>query len=355
MRFPVLITRASTVRRSVLTAGVVTAVLASTLAVGLGLRSHSVRYATDSFGAFSAATELRQTIPTAAVLDPNNASLMKAFAGAPSPAVVNTGLFGVPIYVATQNTPRHHVKVLNAGLTKWGSSAITGQLIPIPTGARPATGSDGKLVVIDEAAKKVFDLWQASLVNGQWQAGWGSVYPFDGDALSHQVSHGKGANQVAWPAPTSRATGSGLSSLAGLITASDMRAGVINHALVFSSDFTCGPRDGSAFRFPATATDGLITGGPCLPEGSRIRLDPTLALSQIPGITAAQLTIGYALQKYGAYLIDSGGSRLAIVAQTPRTTPDTAVFDQLGMSQDYYPLTPFSLSSFQLLASWNGK
>jgi hypothetical protein len=346
--------KAFNVRRSLLTAGVVALLASISVTVGLGLRPRSVSYTSEGSGPFPVAAELSQKIQDTAVLDPNNAALMKAFATAPTLPVVNTGLFGVPVYTASPSTPRYRIEILNDGLKKWGTSGVTGQLVPIPNGATPAAGSDGKLVIIDAADNKIFDLWEARLVGGQWQAAWGSVYPFDGDGISHNVTYGSGTNQVSWPKATSRATGSGLSSLAGLITPSEMKAGVINHALVFSSDVTCGPRDGTAFRYPATATDGLITGASCLQEGSRIRLDPTIQLSKIAGLSRAELTIGLALQKYGAYLIDSGGSRLAIVAQSPRTATDIASFNQLGMGGDYYSLAHLKLSDFQLLAHWDG-
>ena len=72
-------------------------------------------------------------------------------------------------------------------------------------------------------------------------------------------------------------------------------------------------------RYPATKTDGanLAHAKPCIPEGTRLQLDPRINLDTLPRLTRADKIIGKALQTYGAYAIDNGGARMAIIMEAP--------------------------------------
>ena len=58
---------------------------------------------------------------------------------------------------------------------------------------------------------------------------------------------------------------------------------------------------------PATASDGKGSGPGTIPEGAHIQLDPSLDLATL-GLNAWQTVIARALQTYGMFVGDTGGT-----------------------------------------------
>ncbi len=156
---------------------------------------------------------------------------------------------------------------------------------------------------------------------------------------------------VPWPEPVSRATGSGISTLAGCIRLSEIAAGHIPHALVFASDISCGPANSGPYRWPATSTDGNRVGEVCIPQGARVQLDPSIDLNAISGITASELAVGRALQTYGAYNTDVSGSRMSFGFETP-TGGQVDPYPGLGL-YEYFAFEKLPWRSLRVLESWN--
>ncbi|MGE3328734.1 MAG: hypothetical protein AB7N61_25360, partial [Acidimicrobiia bacterium] len=213
----------------------------------------------------------------------------------------------------------------------------------------PTSGSDGKLAIIDLDRRLVFDLFRAKFDGKRWSADWGGVYPLDGNGVSVRPSY---QNGIPYPEPVSRATGSGLSTIAGLVTMADVKSGSIDHALVFATDMACGPANTGPFQWPATTTDGWVTGRTCIPQGTRIQLDPSIDLSAIKGISKGELMLGRALQRYGAYCVDNGGARISIQFETP---PDGAPdpYPSIGFKGDQVPLKKLPWGSLRVLDAWD--
>ncbi|MGD9793040.1 MAG: hypothetical protein AB7V43_06135 [Acidimicrobiia bacterium] len=299
---------------------------------------------------FAGTPWLYGAVPSGARLDPMSSTLAAALAAPGTIRTVNVTSYGVPVYEATASTPRYQVTIRNGGTNAWGVNDLMNEMVPIPDNAVAAPGYDGKMVIIDRANNKVYDLWTVQRSGSGWSAGWGGVYPLNGDGTSHNPSY---QNGVAWPNPVSRGTGSGISSLSGIITTSEIAAGQINHALVFATDIACGPAQSGPFRYPATTTDGY-NGGNCVPEGTRVQIDPSIDLAAIPGISKAELAVGRAMQTYGAYLIDNGGSRMGFIAQMP-TASSGNPYPAAGFGGDYNSLNLLPWQSLRVLASWNGQ
>jgi hypothetical protein len=302
---------------------------------------------------FGAAAALWNPIPAGARVDVNSAAVRAKVAEAGASRVALLYEFGNKIYHADASTPRYKLNIVNAGVTKWGDNDLAYGTVPIPDGAVPGTGSDGKLVIVDHSTRKVYDLWQVFRSGSTWNVSWGGVYDLDGDGSSRNPAYGTGQWGVAWPKPLSRGTGSGMSTLAGTVKMSEIKAGVIPHALVFATDITCGPGQTGEFRWPATTTDGSRTSGTCIPEGARIQLDPSIDLTTIPGITKAELALGRALQTYGAYATDGGGSRISIGFEAPKAGDDNP-YPAAGLAWDYWSLDRLPWHSVRMLTSWNG-
>ncbi|MDQ6839394.1 MAG: hypothetical protein M3137_13975 [Actinomycetota bacterium] len=222
--------------------------------------------------------------------------------------------FGLPIFSdVTTSTPRYHVTCTQP----WGSCGLSLQAVPIPPDAAPNTGSDGRMVIIDPSSGLVYEFWQARRSpTGAWQASWGDISSLSGPGNA-DVS-GKPAS-----------TGSGMSPLAGTVTISDLSSGHINHALSFASSVTC-----PNFVAPAVESDGTTPPPNCLPEGSRVQLDPSINLATVAGITPLELMVGRALQLYGAICTDTAGTSMAFTFQLPPPTANP--YPALGAPWDYW-------------------
>jgi hypothetical protein len=278
-------------------------------------------------------------IPAGAALDPNSASIAGYLAGGTRQQIANLYEYGCPIYDADSSTPRATVTVTE----DWGPNPFANLAIPMPVGMQASSGSDGHAAVIDWPTGRVFEFWQLKKIDAtHWTASWGQVTP--------NVFTGIGNERIG----AASSKGSGMSLLAGIVRAREIRAGVIDHALDFSSDAVTP----SAFRFPANKTDGTNGAGVpatmTIPEGARIRLDPTVNLDAIPGITRGELIVGKALQRYGAFCSDQGGARLAFGFENPAGDPAGNPYPGAGFAWDYYHMSHIPWNKLQVLRQWDG-
>ncbi len=207
--------------------------------------------------------------------------------------------------------------------------------MPIPAGARANPGSDGALNIIDRARGRGYCFWQYN--NDRRTTTWGGTYS----------TTGPGGGEVTG------CTGSGLPLMAGVVRMSEMRAGHIPHALFFSTRFCQGPDNGSNFRFPASKTDGKFFGTGAVPEGARVQLDPSINVDAIPGITRGERIVAKALQTYGAYNGDCGGSNMAFTFESPKGGTDP--YPGLGFGWDYYGMDRIPWHRIRVLRSWDGR
>lgn len=161
--------------------------------------------------------------------------------------------------------------------------------VPIPPGARPSSGSDASMIVIDTATGAEYDLWMVHSEGGSWSVGNASVYNVWWDATPVEFG----------------SRGAGIPYLAGLVRHWEIAAGEINHAIAFAtpnvSDRGC--------VWPASKTDGTSTLASALPEGARLQLDPSLTDADLAalGLDRTGLIIARALQTYGMILVDVSG------------------------------------------------
>lgn len=223
-------------------------------------------------------------IPPGAALDPNSQTWISALYNNSlvSSIYVNSTAWTTTVYHASSSTPHATFAVTNTG------KHIT---IPYASNWVPSPDSDAHFAVIDDATgcEYEFQSFNASALTAH------------AVAVFH-VATGSGAHVA-----DAGVTGGEMSLLGGLITPQDVAAGAINHALRIGT-----PVNSSAYRLPATRSDGNTQGG--IPEGALLRLDPNLDLSQ-ENLTPFQLMLARALQQYGAYDDDNAGA-LAVYAES---------------------------------------
>jgi hypothetical protein len=261
-------------------------------------------------------------------LDPNSSAMVANLSSGDRPGIANTGDFGYPIYYADASTPRYRIDCT----MDWGRCDLENEPVPIPGNARANKGSDGKLQIIDLTSGKAYELWQYR--NDFATASWGHI--------NSDIHNGDGRPG---------ATGAGVSQIAGIVRLSEVRAGVIDHALTFSTRFCQGPGDGPNYRYPATKSDGKWHGTGAVPEGARIQLDPAVNVDAIPGITPGEKMIARALQKYGAYAVDCGVASMAFGFESPKL--ELSPYLAIGFPWDYFAMDRIPWNRLRVLAAWD--
>ena len=302
---------------------------------------------------FAPTSPFNQPIPVNPALDVNSAALVRQLAAGSH--IADAYEYAAPTYHNSPSDPAYTItNVTYAG--RWGPNPFA-RLNPvrIPDTAAPAVGDDGWMVIVDRTRQLVFTMWRARKVNGNWQCDWAGIYPLGGV--------GNDTDRVA-----GFGNGAGLNIAAGLVTVDDVRAGRIDHALVFSTDMG----HPSEFRYPATKTDAgnwPNQFNPKLPQGTRVQLDPSINVDAIPGITPIEKMVAKALQRYGAYNNDHGGARMAFVfegqdltdpSRNPPLTPGNptrrgGVYYNAGLHWDYFDFSHIPWDRLRVLRSWDGK
>jgi hypothetical protein len=239
--------------------------------------------------------------------------------------------YGVTVYEVDERTPGVKVHCTQEG---WGECPVEDRLVPVPEGARPSSGSDGAMVVVDYAAERVYDFWQAKAESsGNWSTTWATWAPFGSEGVGDAGG----------------ATGAGVNLLAGLVRTEEIEAGAIDHALAFVASDSCA----FVYRYPATKTDGDVWDEPCVPQGARVQLDPSIDVEGIPGITPGEIAVAKALQTYGAFLRDKSETAMGIVFETPTTEADPYP-DAAGFPYDFYEMPHIPWDRLRVLAEWDG-
>jgi hypothetical protein len=260
-------------------------------------------------------------------LDARNSSQVAYLTGFTHPGIANLYAYGVPVWDADASTPKYKVNCRR----DWGTCALSLQPVPIPSGAKASSGSDGAMVVIDWSTGAAYEFWKAYKVSSTtWSAAWGGTARIDG---------------MGTPGA---AVGAGVSRLAGVVRTHEILRGSIDHALVFSTNNACTGR----YKYPASKSDGKSSRSDCIPEGARVQLDPSINVDAISGMTAAERIVARALQKYGAYAIDNGGAPMAFIFETPSGESDP--YCSVGLCSDYTALDRIPWNRLRVLDAWDG-
>ncbi|MCW3004714.1 MAG: hypothetical protein JWQ20_4012, partial [Conexibacter sp.] len=230
---------------------------------------------------YSASSAFNTKVPAS----PNVAANSAAMVGKSLLPYLNTANFansddwGIPIVSAKAADPLRDV-----GVFGWGYGADVAQpAVRIPDGAAPTNGSDHHLVVLD--GDRELDMWVAEQQSdGSWLSGARATTSASGSGVAGALA----------------GNAAGFALAAGVIRPEEIRAGRIDHALVFTSPYVR-----NTFVAPAVHGDGRQSDVNAMPMGTHIQLDPAADISRL---ARAQKIVAQALKDYGAYLVDSSGS-----------------------------------------------
>jgi len=227
-------------------------------------------------------------IPSNPAIDPNSAAIVQASLTnfASNANFANTEGWGIPIVYASATDKEYTI-----GCTYFDCGTTV--KFRIPAGAKPTTGSDKHLVVIDLAKGLELDMWRAeyNAATDSWSAGSRYTTSVSGwGAICGLGQHCNGA------------VASGFAAFGGIPRPEEFAQPVIPHALTLTPPLT---RD-NYIACPATHTDGEDA-SPAIPEGARVQLDPTFNVDA-QSWPAWKKTMARTLQVYGAYVSDTGGT-----------------------------------------------
>jgi hypothetical protein len=249
-----------------------------------------------------------------------------------------------PLYLVPRQQPTLRVGLTHPNVFWRKGLARAFRRVPLPVTARPANCVDLHLTVWQPATNRLWEFFHLRKEDGNWEADWGG-------AMKH-VSQSSGFYaKDSWPglsAPNWGATGTSLSVIGGVMLLRELRAGDVDHALAMNVP----EARAGVFSWPAQRSDGI---GPsmAIPEGARLRLDPTLDLTSLdlPPLT---LTIARAAQRYGVVVRDQTGSSngIALFGEDPTRWKGDPYRGKSGFFGNETPdqlLSSFPWDSLQLL------
>jgi hypothetical protein len=212
-------------------------------------------------------------------------------------AAFNVRRYNNNLYVVPPGTPAVDVAFDDCQDKGYVPSGLTGPggqftAVPVPTGAVPAAGGDSTMSIYSPESDQLWEFWRIhQSPDGQWSACWGGRI----DSVSE--------NPGFFPDGFG-ASASGLATTGGTVSLADVRSGEINHALAL---VVTHPAIYKRVSWPAQRSDGWDPHPDAVPEGTRLRLDPSVDIDELRLTPVAEM-VARAAQQYGFIVTDKGGA-----------------------------------------------
>jgi hypothetical protein len=315
------------------------AILCTSASSGLGSQGSQLS-GFASLPAFGVGSVWTSRVDGSQTLDPSSPALVATLVGMVGPEVaggygpwINTTSYSAPVYAVPAYQPLVPVILNNLQPFAAPLRASFAAGVPLPANAQPAAGRDAHLVVWQPSSNTMWEFFHMRLLSNGWNSGWGGIM----QTVSQNPGYFSGALS-SWGA-----TASALPLVGGLITPSELQAGVINHALALAIPQT----RWNVWAWPAQRTDGNDPSANSIPEGAWFRLDPNLNLASLhlPPLT---LMLAQAAQRYGIIIRDKAGV-VTFSAQDPTPTGTNPYPQLFGTPWPSTVLGSFPWSHLQLL------
>jgi hypothetical protein len=276
---------------------------------------------------YSPDTFINTPVAPAPALEPNSQAIVsQAFESYSSHAnLADDDSWGIPVFHASPVSPTYDVGCLYYDC--WYEFGA----VHIPVDAQPQYGSDGHMVVMQPNGQEM-DMWIAQHTADGWTSGERWLTSAYGSAANCTRVHGCGSADVA-----------GFALAAGMVRPEEIAQGHIDHALAITTPDT----RANYIACPATDTDGHHFDPDALPIGAHVQLDPSINVDKLP-IPRWQKIIAVALQHYGAYVVDTGGS-VALYAESDLDRP-FAAWSRAGVPADAPSLADLPWGSMRVLS-----
>ncbi|MES2377593.1 MAG: hypothetical protein V4553_13500 [Bacteroidota bacterium] len=246
---------------------------------------------------------------SSAATDPNSTQIIAGFSTSKVKADFGAGLYegatiGIPYSVVCGSQAKVPITFRgNSYDGNYGNESDPGPY-PIPTNA-PIEGNgqgDSHVIVVDKENKLLYELYNASYVNGQWQASCGAIFDL-------------ATNKLRTDGWTS-ADAAGLPIFPGLVRYEEILKGTIDHAIRFTLQSA---NVKPAYVAPARHSVNSKGGQYSLPFGAKIRLKASFDISSYSATNKVILT---AMKKYGLILADIGSNMYITGAPDDRWNND---------------------------------
>jgi hypothetical protein len=293
--------------------------------------------------AFFGSTNYYHSLVTSAPLDANSANMVanlnnqvtSLYGGV---AAFNAYRYNVSFYTAAANTPLIQVKFQDCQNKGYTPAGLLEQFsnVPMPANAIVSAGTDKSLTIYSPSLNKVWEFWVTDHRADGWYACWGGRMDNVSTTSNPYFLNGFGS------------TATGLLGAAGAVSIADIRKGSIDHALnVGIPD----PAVWTNFSWPAQRSDGGSTAASAIPEGTRLRLDPSINVDALPLHPIAKM-IAKAAQKYGIIVTDRAGC-VSLIGESGAGIQAVTGSDPwqplLNGTPDYALLKNFPWSSMQVV------
>ena len=228
-------------------------------------------------------------------VDPYNTQIIAGISTNVIKADFGSGLWngapiGIPYTVVCGNQTKYNVTFrANSYDGNYGDESDAGPY-PIPLNA-PIEGNgsgDSHVIGIDKENRILYELYNASVNNGHWEASSGAVFDLKSNTLR--------------PDGWTSADAAGLPVFPGLVRYEEVLKGVIDHPVRFTLQSS---KVKPAYIPPARHKVNSTGGQYSLPFGARIRLKASFDISSYSATNKIILT---ALKKYGLILADIGSN-----------------------------------------------
>ena len=249
---------------------------------------------------YSESSPFNRVVPGSPAIAPTSAAIVSRVNGFGAPQNITVGGgedWSHPIFYSQPDDP---VFTIHCAKT-WGTCEIEGMQVRIPDAARPASGGDSHMAVIDQAGGWEYDFWQVQ----NKPAGGGTITISWGGRTRIGTADADGLG--------SNATAAHFGLAAGPIRAAELEAGQIDHALFMVVRCTNGN-----FVWPAEG----VSGTPCSSIGLSNADAPALGQHFYLAMSDAEIaatgapvwkqTILRAMAHYGMFVGDTGGSSWGI-------------------------------------------
>ncbi|HYO21680.1 MAG TPA: hypothetical protein VER36_04700 [Flavisolibacter sp.] len=261
---------------------------------GTAKNCEATRASVEDISIFPADNPWNQDISKAPV-DPYNTQIIAAIASNSVKADFGSGTWngvpiGIPFTVVCGNQQKLPVTFrANSYDGNYGSESDAGPYaIPLNAPIEGAGIGDSHVISVDQENGIVYELYNASVVNSQWQASSGAIFNL-------------GSNNLR-PENWTSADAAGLPIFPGLVRYDEIVKGVIDHPIRFTlSSSNVKP----AYIHPARHKVNSSGGQYSLPFGARIRLKQSFDISTF---SATNQVVLKAMKKYGLILADIGSN-----------------------------------------------
>lgn len=258
---------------------------------------------------YAATSPWNTAISSTPTISPNSGQYIASLLPSTAKLTSDPTQYADPVYFVNNSTPLVSISYVNgwfSNVTNGGNTLTDNRsidstqrhtLVPMPSGTPMTNGFDGHVILINTDTNDEWDVSRytvdattgalsASNI-GHYNRTWSAVPPYDVNGKPYFIR------------------GSGVPFLAGGVHPCEITQGHIDHAIGLVV-----PSTQPDWVYPVTNSDGKHTLGTGIPEGTHFQLDPSIPDSTIQttwGCKGPCFTLAKAMQKYGLYVIDSGG------------------------------------------------